>query len=103
MPMPTVTHSGISGHSTDNCIAFKNEVQRLVRAGKLRFENLDQSNEVGDLSPNLSQHPDQHLEQMLKDIKEWAIEIKEEYEREALAQRQASEGDKVEDSSNMLR
>ena len=73
-------HSGISGHSTENCITFKNEVQRLVRAGKLRFENLDQSNEVGDLSSNLSQHPDQHLEQMLKDIKERAADIKEEYE-----------------------
>ena len=102
MPMPTVTHSGISGHSTDNCIAFKNEVQRLVRVGKLRFENLDQSNEVGDLSLNLSQYPDQHLEQMLKDIKEWAAQIKKNYEQETLAQRQASKGSKAEDSSNML-
>ena len=62
-------HSGISGHSTENCIVFKNEVQRLVKAGKLRFVNLDQSNEVGDLSSNLSQNLDQQLEQMLKDIK----------------------------------
>ena len=71
----------------------------MVRAEKLRFENLDQSNEVGDLSPNLFQHLDQHLEQMLKDIKEWATQIKEEYEQETLAQRQASEGGKAEDNS----
>ena len=73
-------HFGILGHSTENCIAFKNEVQRLVRIEKLRFENLNQSNEVGDLLTNLSQHPNQHLEQMLKDIKEWVAKIKEEYE-----------------------
>ena len=72
-------HSRISNHSTENCIAFKNEVQGLVRAEKLRFESLNQSNEVGDLSPNLSQHPDQHLEHMLKDIEEWAAKINEEY------------------------
>ena len=95
-------HSRISSHSMENCIVFKNEVQRLVRAEKLRFENRDQSNEVGDLLPNLSQHPDQHLEQMLKDIKEWATKIKEEYEQETLAQREASEGGKAEDNSNML-
>ena len=74
----------------------------MISVGKLRFENLNQSNEVEDLLPNLSQHLDQHLEQMLKDIKEWAVEIKEEYEREALAQRQASKGGKAEDSINML-
>ena len=68
-----------------DCIALKNKVQGLVRAKLLNFENLNRSNEFGDLSLNLSQHLDQNLEQMLKELQECVATVREEYNWKTLA------------------
>ena len=42
-------HSGNPGHSTENCIAHKREVQSLIKDGKLKFEESDGPVGVEDL------------------------------------------------------
>ena len=43
-------HSGVPGHSIEDCTNFKNKVQNLIGEGKLKFENLDGPAEVEDPS-----------------------------------------------------
>ena len=39
-------HSGVPGHSTEDCTILKNKVRNLIQEGKLRFEKSDGSAEV---------------------------------------------------------
>ena len=43
-------HDGNSGHPTENCIALKYKVQKLINDGKLTFEDLDGPAEIKDPS-----------------------------------------------------
>ena len=43
-------HSGVPGHSIEDCTNFKNKIQNLIGEGKLKFENLDGLAEVEDPS-----------------------------------------------------
>ena len=42
-------HSGVPGHSIENCTIFKNKVQNLIQEGKLKFEELNGPAEFEDL------------------------------------------------------
>ena len=39
-------HSGVLGHSVEDCSALKRRVQSLIREGKLKFEESDRPAEV---------------------------------------------------------
>ena len=39
-------HSGVPGHSIEDCTNFKNKVQNLIEEGKLKFEKSDELAEV---------------------------------------------------------
>ena len=41
-------HSGVSGHSIEDCTIFKNKVQNLIEEGKIKFEKSDGPTEVED-------------------------------------------------------
>ena len=43
-------HSGVPGHSIEDCTIFKNKVQNLIQEGKLKFEELNGPVEVEDPS-----------------------------------------------------
>ena len=45
-------HVGNPSNSTGNCTTLKYKVQELIKAGALKFENLNQPKEVEDLSSN---------------------------------------------------
>ncbi|XP_040940723.1 uncharacterized protein [Gossypium hirsutum] len=49
-------HAGITGHSIENCIAFKKVVERLIKMGIVRFDDPAVPNVVGNPLPN---HTDQ--------------------------------------------
>ncbi|XP_052878844.1 uncharacterized protein LOC128285376 [Gossypium arboreum] len=54
--MPNVNTIGITGHSIENCTAFKKVVERLIKVGIVRFDDPATPNVVGNLLPN---HTDQ--------------------------------------------
>ena len=43
-------HSGVPGHSIEDCTIFKNKVQNLIQEGKLKFEELNGPAKVEDPS-----------------------------------------------------
>ncbi|XP_016702132.2 uncharacterized protein [Gossypium hirsutum] len=49
-------YAGITGHSIENCVAFKKLVERLIKMGIVRFDNPTMPNVVGNSLPN---HTDQ--------------------------------------------
>ncbi|XP_017635842.1 uncharacterized protein LOC108477875 [Gossypium arboreum] len=49
-------HAGITGHSIENCTAFKKVVERLIKMGIVRFDDPAVPNVVGNPLPN---HTDQ--------------------------------------------
>ena len=55
-------HSGIPGHSTEDCISLKKKVQTLIEVGKINFKSSNQSN---NLLPNF-------FEAKTEEVKEFA-------------------------------
>ena len=47
-------HVEIMSHSMEDCTSVKYKVQRLIKVGVLKFENLDRPNKVKNTSPNSS-------------------------------------------------
>ncbi|XP_017647569.1 uncharacterized protein LOC108487706 [Gossypium arboreum] len=70
-------HAGITGHSIENCTAFKKVVERLIKMGIVRFDDLTTPNVVRNPLPN---HSDQGVngisEGMSKKIKCEVAEVR---------------------------
>ena len=55
-------HSGVSGHSIEDCTIFKNKVQNLIEEGKIKFEKSDGPTEV--------EYPSREKAKMIRQEKE---------------------------------
>ena len=59
-------HAGISGHSIENCTAFKKIVERLIKIGIVKF---NESSRAGNLLPNhIDEGVNATYEEMLENV-----------------------------------
>ena len=59
-------HSGIQGHSTEDCISLKKKVQTLIEVGKINFKS---SNQLNSLLPNFFEAKTEEVRQNILSTK----------------------------------
>ena len=59
-------HSGIPGHSTEDCISLKKKVQTLIEVGKINFKS---SNQLNNLLPNFFEAKTEEVRHNISSIK----------------------------------
>ena len=59
-------HSGIQGHSTEDCISHKKKVQTLIEVGKINFKS---SNQLNNLLPNFFEAKTEEVRQNILSTK----------------------------------
>ena len=72
-------HSGVLGHSTEDCTNLKNKVQNLIQEGKLKFEKSDGPVEV--------KYPSRAKAKMSKQEKECITMLIEEHDSQTFKRR----------------